>query len=137
MSGGEQQMLAIARSMMLEPKIVLLDEPTEGLMPRMVTQIREIIDVLHREGVAILGRIGDGPGVARESSGCVANARSAVRHVAATTPRNGTARNMPRTPAIALPAGIAMRTTAGCRLTARLYTIGATKFPWTMFMTTV
>jgi branched-chain amino acid transport system ATP-binding protein len=54
LSGGEQQMLAIARAMMLEPKIVLLDEPTEGLMPRMVSQIREIIDVLHREGVAIL-----------------------------------------------------------------------------------
>ena len=54
LSGGEQQMLAIARAMMLEPKIVLLDEPTEGLMPRMVSQIRDIIDVLHREGVAIL-----------------------------------------------------------------------------------
>jgi branched-chain amino acid transport system ATP-binding protein len=54
LSGGEQQMLAIARAMMLEPKIVLLDEPTEGLMPRMVAQIREIIDVLRGEGVAIL-----------------------------------------------------------------------------------
>jgi branched-chain amino acid transport system ATP-binding protein len=54
LSGGEQQMLAIARAMMLEPRIILLDEPTEGLMPRMVSQIREIIEVLHREGVAIL-----------------------------------------------------------------------------------
>ena len=54
LSGGEQQMLAIARAMMIEPKIILLDEPTEGLMPRMVSQIRQIIDVLHREGVAIL-----------------------------------------------------------------------------------
>ena len=54
LSGGEQQMLAIARAMMLEPKIILLDEPTEGLMPRMVSQIRDIIEVLHREGVAIL-----------------------------------------------------------------------------------
>jgi branched-chain amino acid transport system ATP-binding protein len=54
LSGGEQQVLAIARAMMLEPKIILLDEPTEGLMPRMVSQIREIIGVLHREGVAIL-----------------------------------------------------------------------------------
>ncbi len=54
LSGGEQQMLAIARAMMLEPRIILLDEPTEGLMPRMVGQIREIIDVLHKDGVAIL-----------------------------------------------------------------------------------
>jgi branched-chain amino acid transport system ATP-binding protein len=54
LSGGEQQMLAIARAMMLEPKIILLDEPTEGLMPRMVSQIREIIEALHRDDVAIL-----------------------------------------------------------------------------------
>ncbi len=54
LSGGEQQMLAISRAMMLEPKIILLDEPTEGLMPRMVSQIRQIIDVLRNEGVAIL-----------------------------------------------------------------------------------
>jgi branched-chain amino acid transport system ATP-binding protein len=54
LSGGEQQMLAIARSMMLEPKIILLDEPTEGLMPRMVSQIREIIGVLERDHVAVL-----------------------------------------------------------------------------------
>ncbi|MBV8121076.1 MAG: ABC transporter ATP-binding protein [Alphaproteobacteria bacterium] len=54
LSGGEQQMLAIARAMMLEPKIILLDEPTEGLMPRMVSQIREIIEALRGEGVAVL-----------------------------------------------------------------------------------
>ncbi len=54
LSGGEQQMLAIARSMMLEPKIILLDEPTEGLMPRMVSQISQIIDVLRQQDVAVL-----------------------------------------------------------------------------------
>jgi branched-chain amino acid transport system ATP-binding protein len=54
LSGGEQQMLAIARAMMLEPKIILLDEPTEGLMPRMVGQIRDIIAALQQDGVAVL-----------------------------------------------------------------------------------
>jgi branched-chain amino acid transport system ATP-binding protein len=54
LSGGEQQMLAIARAMMLEPRIILLDEPTEGLMPRMVSQIQRIIEVLHGEGISIL-----------------------------------------------------------------------------------
>jgi len=54
LSGGEQQMLAIARAMTLEPKIVLLDEPTEGLMPRMVSQIAEIVGALRDEGVAVL-----------------------------------------------------------------------------------
>src|SRR5262249_9700523 len=54
LSGGEQQMLAIARAMMLEPKIILLDEPTEGLMPRMGSQLRNIIDLLRGQGVAVL-----------------------------------------------------------------------------------
>jgi branched-chain amino acid transport system ATP-binding protein len=54
LSGGEQQMLAIARAMMLDPKVILLDEPTEGLMPRLVGQIREIIDVLRARRVSIL-----------------------------------------------------------------------------------
>jgi len=54
LSGGEQQMLAIARAMMLEPRIILLDEPTEGLMPRLVAEIRSLIDLLRTDGVAIL-----------------------------------------------------------------------------------
>src|SRR5258708_17603289 len=53
LSGGEQQMLAIARAMTLEPRIILLDEPTEGLMPRMVSQILEIVGALRKEGVAV------------------------------------------------------------------------------------
>lgn len=54
LSGGEQQMLAIARAIMLDPKIILLDEPTEGLMPRLVGQIRAIIEILRESDVAIL-----------------------------------------------------------------------------------
>lgn len=54
MSGGEQQMLAIARAMMMKPRILLLDEPSMGLAPVMVDQIFEIIEELNREGTTIL-----------------------------------------------------------------------------------
>jgi branched-chain amino acid transport system ATP-binding protein len=80
LSGGEQQMLAIARAMMLEPKIILLDEPTEGLMPRMVGQIREIIQVLHREGVAILLVEQNVPLTLEVSSRVYIMEKGAVRH---------------------------------------------------------
>ena len=83
LSGGEQQMLAIARVMMLEPKIVLLDEPTEGLMPRMVSQIREIIDVLHQEGVAILLVEQNVPLTLESSQRVYFMEKGAVRHQAA------------------------------------------------------
>jgi branched-chain amino acid transport system ATP-binding protein len=83
LSGGEQQMLAIARAMMLEPKIVLLDEPTEGLMPRMVAQISEIIGVLRREAVAILLVEQNVPLTLEASQRVYFMEKGAVRHHAA------------------------------------------------------
>ena len=80
LSGGEQQMLAIARAMMLEPRIILLDEPTEGLMPRMVEQIRHIIEVLHREGVAILLVEQNVPLTLGVSDRCYIMEKGVVRH---------------------------------------------------------
>jgi branched-chain amino acid transport system ATP-binding protein len=80
LSGGEQQMLAIARAMMLEPKIILLDEPTEGLMPRMVSQIRDIIGRLHRDGVAILLVEQDVGLTLGASSRCYIMEKGLIRH---------------------------------------------------------
>ena len=54
MSGGEQQMLAIGRAMMLGPRILLLDEPSMGLAPIIVEQIFAIIAQLNREGMTVL-----------------------------------------------------------------------------------
>ena len=68
---------------MLEPKIILLDEPTEGLMPRMVSQIRQIIDVLHREGVAILLVEQNVPLTLEASQRIYIMEKGAVRHHAA------------------------------------------------------
>jgi len=54
LSGGEQQMLAIGRALMSSPKLLMLDEPSEGLAPKVVAQVFEIVAKLHDEGVTIL-----------------------------------------------------------------------------------
>jgi branched-chain amino acid transport system ATP-binding protein len=54
LSGGEQQMLSIARALMLNPSMLLLDEPSEGLAPMIVQQIIEVLARLKQEGLAIL-----------------------------------------------------------------------------------
>ena len=54
LSGGEQQMLAMGRALMSQPKLLMLDEPSMGLAPLLVEQIFEIIQSLNKEGVTIL-----------------------------------------------------------------------------------
>ncbi len=72
MSGGEQQMLAIGRAMMAEPRILLLDEPSDGIMPVLVQQIADNIkDINRNEGLTTVVVEQNVPMVARMSSRCL------------------------------------------------------------------
>ena len=54
LSGGEQQMLTMCRTLMGDPDLVIIDEPTEGLAPKLVEQVAELLDEIARRGVSIL-----------------------------------------------------------------------------------
>ena len=54
LSGGEQQMLAIGRALMANPTLILMDEPSEGLAPKLVQRVEEIVRALRESGLAIL-----------------------------------------------------------------------------------
>jgi len=54
LSGGEQQMLAIARGMMARPKLLMLDEPSLGLAPKLVKQVFQVVEQINQEGVTVL-----------------------------------------------------------------------------------
>ena len=54
MSGGEQQMLAISRALMTRPRLLMLDEPSQGIMPKLVDEIFDAVKIIRDSGVTIL-----------------------------------------------------------------------------------
>ena len=54
LSGGEQQMLTMCRTLMGDPDLIMVDEPTEGLAPQLVARVRELLETIAERGVAIL-----------------------------------------------------------------------------------
>lgn len=81
LSGGEQQMLALARAIVTKPKLILLDEPTEGLMPAMVGEIEQIIRWMSEElGIAILLVEQDYRLALRASARCYIMAKGRIVH---------------------------------------------------------
>jgi branched-chain amino acid transport system ATP-binding protein len=54
LSGGEQQMLTMCRTLMGDPDLVIIDEPTEGLAPKLVEQVARLLDEIARRGISIL-----------------------------------------------------------------------------------
>ncbi len=81
LSGGEQQMLAMARAIVTQPKLILLDEPSEGLMPSMVREIERIIEWMARDlGITILLVEQDYRMSLRVSSLCYVMAKGRIIH---------------------------------------------------------
>ena len=54
MSGGEQQMLTLCRTLMGDPDLIMIDEPTEGLAPKIVDQVANLFDEIAKRGIAVL-----------------------------------------------------------------------------------
>ena len=73
LSGGQQQQLAIGRALVTDPKLLILDEPTEGIQPNIVSEIGDIIRRLNREiglTVLLVSRSSPSPARSRTASAC-------------------------------------------------------------------